>query len=86
MKQWLQSGILKYVDQIGIEMHTGAEYVKKSWTKFTFNALLTFIKTARETYGFEIAAYEPNLKCAKSQDNQKMYYSLHDILFVKKMP
>ena len=83
MKQWLKSGVLKFVDQLGIEMHTRSIYIEKSAHKIIYRRFITFLKELEMRYGMKLVAYNPNLCHGKSQDSQKLYYSLHDILLVK---
>ena len=83
IKQWLKSGVLQFVDQLGIEMHTRSMYIDKSAHKMIYRRFLTFLKFLKSEYKLSLAAYNPNLCHAKNLDSQKLYYSLHDILLVK---
>ena len=83
IKQWMKSGVLQFVDQLGIEMHTRSVFIDKSAHKMIYRRFLTFLKSLESQYGLRLAAYNPNLCHAKNLDSQKLYYSLHDILLVK---
>jgi len=84
LKQWLNSGILKKIQQIGIEMHTGKMTqnslgLKK---KSMFRSLLHFLQVANRDFGFVLSAYNANGCIAKQSDDQRLYYSYHDILLI----
>lgn len=85
LKQWLSSGVLKKIQQIGVEMHTGKMTqnnlgLKK---KFTFRSLLYFLQVANGDFGLVLSAYNANGCIAKKSDDQRLYYSYHDILLIK---
>merc|ERR1712241_1356722 len=45
MKKWLKSGVMKYVQQLGVEMHTGIKnVVTKSEVKNVFASLIKFMQ------------------------------------------
>ena len=48
-----------------------------------YRRFITFLKAVERKYGLRLAAYNPNLCRGKSDDSQKRFYSLHDILLVK---
>lgn len=86
MKKWLQSGVMKYVQQLGVEMHTGIKNVTtKSEVKNVFASLIKFMQEIKQKYGLSMVAYNPNLCQGKKLDRQKTYYPYHDILFVKRI-
>ena len=83
IKQWLKSGVMKFVDQLGIEMHTRSIYIEKTAHKMIYRRFITFLKELDQQYDLKLVAYNPNLCRDKKDDSQKSYYSLHDILLVK---
>ena len=83
IKQWLKSGVMKFVDQLGIEMHTMSKYIDKTAHKMIYRRFITFLKELDRLYDLKLVAYNPNLCRDKKDDSQKLYYSLHDILLVK---
>ena len=84
-KQWLDSGILSRVDQIGVEMHTGkAQKLSLNLKKKTmYKSLIQFLQNAYKNHGFTVAAYNSNGCSAKQNDDQRLFYSFHDILLIK---
>ena len=79
MKQWIKSGIFHFVDQLGIEMHTGPV----AYTNGELKRILSFFWKILDKYQLQLVDYNPNLCIGKSSDIQKKYYSYHDLLFVK---
>ena len=82
LKNWMDSNALKNVEQFGIEMHTSCNVIKKSNTK-EFDNLVIFMKHILSHHRLTLVAYNPNRCYGKLHDTQKIYYSNHDILFVK---
>ena len=80
--QWIQSGVLKNVRQIGIELHTGKTFFDRSGQAKAAKSLL---KSLSELYdlGFRYVSYAPNLFVDKSQDHGGQYYTYIDILLYK---
>ena len=64
-------------------MHTRSVYIEKTAHKMIYRRFITFLKAVERKYGLRLAAYNPNLCRGKSDDSQKRFYSLHDILLVK---
>lgn len=84
-KQWIDSGILSKIDQIGVEMHTGKSQkislgLKK---KSMYKSLIQFLQKASKDFGFSLTAYNSNGCSAKQDDDQRLFYSFHDILLIK---
>ena len=82
LKNWMDSNALKNVEQLGIEMHTSCNVIKKSKTK-EFDNIVFFIKHILSHYRLKLIAYNPNRCYGKHHDTQKIYFSNHDLLFVK---
>ena len=81
-KNWISSNALKYVDQLGIEMHTCYNIIGKSKMK-EFKNLLKFMQHILINYKLQLIQYNSNKCIGKIQDSQRLYYSYHDALFVK---
>ena len=73
---------LKYVDQLGIEMHTCYNVIGKSKMK-EFKNILKFIQRILINYRLQLIQYNSNKCYGKIHDSQSLYYSYHDALFVK---
>ena len=80
LKQWLKSGVVKFIDQLGIEMHTGPS----AYMNGVLKGILSFIRKILDKHQLHLVDYNPNLCIGKSSDKQKKYYTYHDLLFVKK--
>ena len=77
--QWLKSGVMKFVQQFGIEIHASKAVIPKHSMKKTFKYMAKFIRTLSEKYGLRLVASNPNL----CQGKELFYYAYHDLLFVK---
>ena len=65
-------------------MHTGIKNItNKSEIKRVFASLIKFMQDIKHKHGLTMVAYNPNLCQGKFSDRQKIYYPLHDLLFVK---
>ena len=82
LKNWMDSNALRNVEQLGIEMHTSFNVIKKSNTK-EFDNIVIFMKHILSHHKLKLVAYNPNRCYGKLHDTQKIYFSNHDILFVK---
>ena len=83
-KNWITSNALKYVDQLGIEMHTCYNVIGKSKMK-EFKNILKFIQRILINYRLQLIQYNSNKCYGKIHDSQSLYYSYHDALFVKEI-
>ena len=83
-KNWITSNALKYVDQLGIEMHTCYNVIGKSKMK-EFKNILKFIQRILTNYRLQLIQYNSNKCYGKIHDSQRLYYSYHDALFVKEI-
>ena len=84
-KQWVDSRILSKIDQIGVEMHTGkAQKISLGLKKKSmFKSLIQFLQYSNRDFGFSLAAYNSNGCSAKQKDDQRLFYSYHDVLLIK---
>ena len=80
LKQWLKSGVVNFIDQLGIEMHTGPV----AYSNGVLKGILSFFRKILDQHQLHLVDYNPNLCIGKSSDKQKKYYTYHDLLFVKK--
>ena len=83
--EWLESGILRNVRQIGIEMHTGKVHLTGEERPGVFRQLL---KSFWELYqlGFRLISYAPNLCVSTSQDQYGAHhYTYADLVFYKSL-
>ena len=81
--EWLDSKVLKNVNQIGIEMHTGKVHLTGEERPQVFRGLL---KSFLEFYhlGFRLISYSPNLCVSQTQDQYgARYYTYADIVFYR---
>jgi len=82
--EWLQTGALNNVQQIGIEMHTGKVHLTSEERPNVFRQLL---KSFQELYkiGFRLVSYAPNLCVGNTSQDQdsKNYYTYADIVFIR---
>ena len=81
-KNWITSDALRYVDQLGIEMHTCNNVIGKSKTK-KFKEILEFMQRILIKYRLQLIQYNSNKFYDKIHDSQRLYYSYHDALFPK---
>ncbi len=84
LNQWLKSGIMDLVDQLGIEMHTGTLNVNKGYIKMIFKRMKSFVKSLLAHHNLALTSYNPNMLLEKTQDSQRKYYTHHDLLFVRR--
>ena len=82
LKNWMDSNALKNVEQLGIEMHTSCNVIEKS-SMNEFDNLVIFMEHILTYHKLKLVAYNPNRCYGKIHDTQKIYFSHHDILFVK---
>ena len=80
--EWIQSGIINDVRQIGIELHTGKLFFDKVGQ---VNAAKSLLKSVSQLYdlGFRLISYDPNKCIGKEEDPRKQYYTFLDIVLFK---
>jgi hypothetical protein len=78
MKNWVESGALNYVRQIGIEVHTIHDSNGKDF-------LLSLVESFRsfDRQGFKLVSVTNNECVGKSADLNKQYYNLFELVFHK---
>ena len=81
-RNWITTDALRYVNQLGIEMHTCCNVIRKSNTK-EFKNIMKFMQQVLNFYNLKLVAYNPNRCQGKLQDTKMIYYSYHDALFAK---
>ena len=79
LSEWMLTGALDYVDQLGIELHTAHNFNGYEVPIERFKILL---ETSRELYenGFRIVSYEINYTAGKAGSN---FYPFFEVVFVK---
>lgn len=82
MKTWITSGILEYVSQIGIEIHSA--HSLESGNATLFGLLETFRLFDKE--GFKLISTTNNECVGKSSDLNQQYYVLFELVFFKQEP
>ena len=80
--EWIQSGILQNVRQIGIELHTGKMHFHKSKRARVAKILLKAISQLYDM-GFRHISYDPNTCVGKRQDHGGVHYTFVDIVLYK---
>ena len=85
MKQWLKSGVVKFIDQLGIEMHTSVNQFYNAYMNGVIKSILKFLREILVKQKLYLVDYNPNLCIGKSSDKAKKYYSYHDLLFIRKI-
>ena len=82
--EWIKSGILKNIQQIGIELHTGQVHVKDHQIPQTLSPVLKGVVQMCQDFGFKIIDYTPNGCVSKSQDKvEKRFHTYFDIVLYK---
>ena len=80
--EWIQSGILENVRQIGMELHTGKLYFDRNGQADAAKRLLKLMSQLYDL-GFRHISYSPNTCVGKSQDLNGQYYTFIDIVLYK---
>ena len=82
--EWISSGILDRVSQIGIELHTGrtALAVEAANLSKAFSKILNFLRELHKI-GFRIISNANNDCVEKSNDDDNRYLSLMEVVFYK---
>ena len=79
--QWVKSGVLANVQQIGIELHTGPVSLKHGDIRLKFANLLRAFKAMKVKYNFQLVSYETNGCVDKRQDElTQRFYTYFDIV------
>ena len=81
--EWVASGALKNVRQIGMRLHTGKKHLKLAHRPKVLRRLLTNFYYMHGQ-GFRLVSVAPNLCIGKMGDAvDKKHYTYTDVLFVK---
>jgi hypothetical protein len=87
VRNWILDDLVKNIDQMQIEFHTGKGHIKKY---NVVSILSDLIEDLRDLYqlGFRSISYDANLCVQRSQDFEtnslNSYYNLFDIVLYKK--
>jgi hypothetical protein len=81
--QILKSDVLENIQQIGIEMHTGAMTINTSSIRKVLTAVINAFKVMHDQLGFRLVAYNPNGCVGTALDPDRLYDNYHDLLFYK---
>ena len=81
---WLDSGILEVVQQIGLELHTGYDYIEKNQTAEVLYQILKTLKEIEDKYRFKLIDYKSNGCVGKDGDViGQLYHTFFDIVLMK---
>ena len=83
MRGWIESGVLKNIRQIGIELHTGPVHLPGEKQTAMLTELVGVIRDLHKQ-GFRLISYNPNGCVGKAQDPGKKYYTYFDVVFYRK--
>jgi hypothetical protein len=78
--EWISSGVLSQVDQIGIEIHTG--FIKQEESVKELSGLLDLIRKLYNI-GFRLISTSNNECMAKTNDFEHKFFSLMEVVFYK---
>ena len=82
LPQWISSGILEFVDQFGLEIHTGLMSVQKDNIVAELSTLLDVFRNLYKI-GFKMISNTNNDCVGKSDDLNKRYLNLFEVVFYK---
>ena len=82
IREWIESGILDHVRQIGIEFHTGKDFVKES---DVVPVLLRLVEDCRKLHdlGFRLISSDLNGCAGSETDGRNRYNPFFEIVFYK---
>ena len=79
LSEWMSSGALDYVEQLGIEIHTAQNFNGHKVPPERFKILLETLQKLYDN-GFRIVSYEINYTAGKAGSN---FYPFFEVVFVK---
>ena len=82
MAEWIKSGVLDSVDQIGMEMHTGRVHVKPESHVRVIRDLIGYFQAIYKM-GFKPISYEANGCTGRSHDIEGRFYSYFDVVLYR---
>ena len=82
MPEWIESGALDNIGQIGIELHTGSRFFDEKEMVHVVKTLMSSISSLQDL-GFRIASYSPNKCIGKIWSSMEVYHSHVDIVLVR---
>ena len=82
--EWISSGVLDHVNQIGIEFHTGKGLIPENQV---FSELSFLLHELRKLYdiGFRLISTTNNDCVAKNEDFQNIYATYFEVVFYKEI-
>ena len=82
--EWISSGVLDKVTQIGIELHTGSTALggEEQAVREAFERVLGYLRGLHHL-GFKLISNANNDCVAKSDDVDRRYFSLMEVVFYK---
>ena len=80
--EWIDSGVLDQVNQFGIELHTGQTSLGSDDLIPKISELLTIIRKLHNI-GFRLISNSNNDCVGKSDDYNKQYFNLMEVVFYK---
>ena len=84
MHDWLDSGVLEVVQQIGLELHTGIVHIEKTQTANTLYQILKTLTEMKDMYRFKLIDYKSNGCVGKDGDViGQLYHTFFDIVLMK---
>ena len=84
MHDWLDSGVLEVVQQIGLELHTGIVHIEKTQTANTLYQILKTLTEMKDMYRFKLIDYKSNGCVGRNADAIGHLYHTHfDIVLMK---
>ena len=84
MHDWLDSGVLEVVQQIGLELHTGIVHIEKTQTANTLYQILKTLIEMKDIYRFKLIDYKSNGCVGRNGDAiGHLYHTYFDIVLMK---
>ena len=84
MHDWLDSGVLEVVQQIGLELHTGIVHIEKTQTANTLYQILKTLTEMKDMYRFKLIDYKSNGCVGRNGDAiGHLYHTYFDIVLMK---
>ena len=80
--EWLETGVLKNIHQIGLEIHTGNQALTEEERPPVLKALLgAFVEFYR--LGFRVVSFSPNYCVNRHRHRDRDYYCFANVVFVR---
>ena len=82
LSEWIESGVLDNIGQIGIELHTGSRFFDEKEIVHVVKTLMSSMSSLQEL-GFRLVSYSPNKCVGKILSSMEVYHSHVDIVLVR---